>query len=291
MSEMELFKTAIRGYDKDEVNEQVQKMKSEAAAKQLKHNKELEEKDEKINELLKRLEAKDAYQERLEREIHDKYQKYIDNYESIGKLVFEAKIKAEEMTKEAEETREAMISEAEEKSQNMLEEASQKITAIAEEAKTRSTAMIADAEKKSAAILAAADAECKNRIYAVQKEVDDRLNDGKKKYLAVQEELNTVVELINRTQKCFMSSYKEVHRIIDSMPAAIHEVEMETHELPAPSEEEEVHLGDSDELDILDTADDMEELEEFDSEEEVNQQLVDKIQGFLEEGLEEYKKE
>ncbi|MFQ7551314.1 MAG: hypothetical protein ACLRMZ_14505 [Blautia marasmi] len=38
-------------------------------------------------ELMKRIELKDAHQERLEMEIHEKHQKYIDNYESIGKLV------------------------------------------------------------------------------------------------------------------------------------------------------------------------------------------------------------
>ena len=35
----------------------------------------------------------------MEEDIKEKYQKYIDNYESIGKLVFEAQLKSDSMQK------------------------------------------------------------------------------------------------------------------------------------------------------------------------------------------------
>ena len=144
MGEHEIFKTTIMGgFDKEDVLEQVQRMKDEAAAEQLRLKKLISEKDAKIAELMKRIELKDAHQERLEMEIHEKYQKYIDNYESIGKLVFEAQIKAEGMENEAREKCEKMIAEAEE--------------------------------------------EAKRRVEAVQSEIDDKLLEGKKKYVAVQE--------------------------------------------------------------------------------------------------------
>ena len=101
MGEHELFKTTIMGgFDKEDVLEQVQRMKDEAASEQLRLKKLISEKDAKIAELMKRIELKDAHQERLEMEIHEKYQKYIDNYESIGKLVFDAQLKSDAMIKE-----------------------------------------------------------------------------------------------------------------------------------------------------------------------------------------------
>ena len=65
--------------------------------------KQLAEKDARIAELQKRIELKEDYQARLEEDIKEKYQKYIDNYESIGKLVFEAQVKADTLEKETKE--------------------------------------------------------------------------------------------------------------------------------------------------------------------------------------------
>ena len=123
MSE-EMFKTTLMGgFDKDEVMERIQKMKDEAAEQQLKWKKQIEEKEDRITELQKRLELREAHQARLESEIQEKYQKYIDNYESIGRLVFEAQVKADAMIKEAQEKCDAMIAEAEEEARQALEEA------------------------------------------------------------------------------------------------------------------------------------------------------------------------
>ncbi len=69
MGEHEIFKTTIMGgFDKEDVLEQVQRMKDEAAAEQLRLKKLISEKDAKIAELMKRIELKDAHQERLEME-------------------------------------------------------------------------------------------------------------------------------------------------------------------------------------------------------------------------------
>ena len=63
----EMFKTTLMGgFDKDDVQEKVQKMKDETAQQQLAFKKEIEEKEQKIAELQKRLELKEANQERLE---------------------------------------------------------------------------------------------------------------------------------------------------------------------------------------------------------------------------------
>ena len=236
MAEYEMFKTTLMGgYDKEEVQEQIQRLKDEMAENQEAFKKQLEEKDARIAELQKRIELKEDYQARLEEDIKEKYQKYIDNYESIGKLVFEAQVKADTLEKETKEKCDKMLQDAEE--------------------------------------------EAKRKVESVQAEIDDKLLEGKKKYLAVQEEMNGIVELINQAQKRFMSSYKEVHHIISSMPTSLNDleedVEMELHEMeagkaenPETDKEEELHLGDTQELDFLDSVEDIAELEEFDEEDE-----------------------
>ena len=236
MAEYEMFKTTLMGgYDKEEVQEQIQRLKDEMAENQEAFKKQLEEKDARIAELQKRIELKEDYQARLEEDIKEKYQKYIDNYDSIGKLVFEAQVKADTLEKETKEKCDKMLQDAEE--------------------------------------------EAKRKVESVQAEIDDKLLEGKKKYLAVQEEMNGIVELINQAQKRFMSSYKEVHHIISSMPTSLNDleedVEMELHEMeagkaenPEADKEEELHLGDTQELDFLDSVEDIAELEEFDEEDE-----------------------
>lgn len=236
MAEYEMFKTTLMGgYDKEEVQEQIQKLKDEMAESQENYKKQLADKDARIAELQKRIELKEDYQARLEEDIREKYQKYIDNYESIAKLVFEAQVKADTLERETKEKCEKMLQDAEE--------------------------------------------EARRKVESVQSEIDDKLLEGKKKYLAVQEEMNGIVELINQAQKRFMSSYREVHHIISSMPTSLNDleedVEMELHgmktsenENQEQDKEEELHLGDTQELDFMDAMEDMAELEEFDEEDE-----------------------
>lgn len=271
MAEHEMLKTSLMGgYDKEEVQELIQKMKDEMAEAQVNFRKQIADRDEKIAELQKRIDLKDAYQARMEEDIKEKYQKYIDNYESIGKLVFEAQLKSDSMQKEAEEKCSKMIEEAE--------------------------------------------AEAKRRVESVQSEIDDKLLEGKKKYLAVQEEMNGIVELINQAQKRFMSSYKEVHQIINSMPTSLNDIEdvvdLEIQKLDDISSDEileehngeEIHLGDTQELDILDAVDDISDLEEFDEEDteededsklamQISKLLSEEDEAMMEEELEDFLKE
>lgn len=265
MAEYEMFKTTLMGgYDKEEVQEQIQKLKDEMAESQENYKKQLADKDARIAELQKRIELKEDYQARLEEDIREKYQKYIDNYESIAKLVFEAQVKADTLERETKEKCEKMLQDAEE--------------------------------------------EARRKVESVQSEIDDKLLEGKKKYLAVQEEMNGIVELINQAQKRFMSSYREVHHIISSMPTSLNDleedVEMELHgmktsenENQEQDKEEELHLGDTQELDFMDAMEDMAELEEFDEEDneeeedskialQISKLLSEEDEAMLEEELE-----
>ena len=113
MSETEMFKTTLMGgYDKDDVQMQVQALKEEAYAEKSRLLKEIKEKDSKISELLQRLDAKEQQIEKYKKDISEKYQQYIDNYESIGRLVYESQVRADNMIKEAEKKRDELLAEA-----------------------------------------------------------------------------------------------------------------------------------------------------------------------------------
>ena len=159
-----------------------------------------------------------------------------------------------------------------------------------------------------------AEAEAKRRVESVQSEIDDKLLEGKKKYLAVQEEMNGIVELINQAQKRFMSSYKEVHQIINSMPTSLNDIEdvvdleipklndISSDEILEENNGEEIHLGDTQELDILDAVDDISDLEEFDEDDteededsklamQISKLLSEEDEAMMEEELEDFLKE
>lgn len=181
MSE-ELFRTTLMGgFDKEDVLQKVTVMKEEANAEKNKLLNQLRDRDEKIKELNKRLDLKETQREKLEQEISQKYQKYIDNYESIGKMIFDTQLRCDNM--------------------------------------------VADAKRESERILAEAQEEAQKRVASVQGEVDEKLADGKRKYIAIQEELNEIVELINQAQRRFMASYKDVHEIVNTMPAFLREID------------------------------------------------------------------
>ena len=101
MSE-EMFKTTLMGgFDKEEVLAELDRIKSEAKAEQERLKGEIAAREDKIARLQKRLDLKDDQYARLELDVKEKYQKYVDNYESIGKLVFEAQIRADEILSQA----------------------------------------------------------------------------------------------------------------------------------------------------------------------------------------------
>lgn len=184
----EVFKTTLMGgYDKEDVLEQVGKIKSDAWEEQIRLKQEIAALQEKIAQLTKRLELKDEQYARLETDVKEKYQKYVDNYDSIGRLLFNAQVQAD-----------GIIEKAKEEAQQILKEAH---------------------------------AEARKCVEQMQTEVDERLAEGKKRYIAVQEEMNEVVELMNQAQNRFMASYKEVHKIISSMPESLQEIEDEPEEI------------------------------------------------------------
>lgn len=277
----EMFKTTLMGgFDKDDVLTQVQRMKEEAYAEKSKLIKAGKEKDKRIDDLNRQLHLKNVQREqeiaelkkthelameelkqehereleelrenlrikaeqkdKLERDISEKYQKYIDRYDLIGGLVLEAQEKAEHIIADAEQKRDMLMEEARTEAQKCLD--------------------------------------------AVQYEVDDKLAEGKRKYIAVQEEMNEIVELINQAQRRFMSSYREVHRIISTMPESMRELEDENEEEHLHQTEETVS---AEELQAEEAAAAEEEPDLIDGEDEEqdNQDSLDEEEDLLEDEL------
>ena len=110
MSDTEMFKTTLMGgYDKEDVAEQFRNMKDDHASECSKLKKALADKDKDIAELKQKIEEKVQQKEKLERDITDKYQKYIDHHDSISHLLVDAQIKANEIISDAKTKRDHII--------------------------------------------------------------------------------------------------------------------------------------------------------------------------------------
>lgn len=207
MNENEMFKTTLMGgYDKDDVMEQLKKMKDAHAGEIARLVREIQQKNHRIEELSQRLSVREEQNAKLEHDIKTKYQQYIDHYDSISRFVVEAQIRSENIINEA--------------------------------------------KVKGERIIAQAEAEAQNRINAVQAEVDERLAEGKRKYVAVQEELNELVDLITQVQNRIMASSEEVHQIVNSMPESLKDMKEEPLTAAMPSEESIVQMAEKSLRDI-----------------------------------------
>ena len=344
----ELFKTTLMGgYDKDEVAEGLTKLKDEAYAEKTKLLGIIRERDRKLEELTNRLEQKETEIDELHREIREKYQPYIDNYESIARLVYDAQLRANAIEKETEErsgrmmqeaqeesgrmmqeareesshmmqeaqeesgrmmqeareesgrmTQEAqeesgrmmqeareesehMTQEAREESERMMQEAREESERMTQEAREESERTMQEAQEKSHLLLEKARKMAEDCMDTVQSEVDAYVTEGRRKYLAIQEELNGMLELMNQVQHRFMESCRAVHSLVGEEAAGI----PDTQPLPGGGGEPE----NSDEEDVIGrvsaekvSGEDLDEC--FDEEDEFDEEeLESRIKRYLEE--------
>ncbi len=196
----ERFKTTtFGGFDKEEVLQELQKMKENAHAEKAQILRELEEarrdcarlsrelqaKDGKIAELQEAIVTRDRERMEMDRTVREKYQSYIDNYETIGSLIYESKIRAKQIARETEEERQKILSKAQEEADQIREKAEQAI---------------------------------QKRLQDVQVEIDDRTSAGRQQFEFVQDELNNALELFSKLQKQFMHSYKTIQEIVRDHP-------------------------------------------------------------------------
>ena len=217
------------------------------------------------------------------------------NYEQIGALIYESRIRGNQMIEEAQQESdrllgsartesetmltkskndsEAMLASAKDKSMTMMNAAKTEAERLLYRARTESEEMRSSARteseelrrsarEESDQLLSSADAEAKRRVSSVQGQIDAKLTDGKKKYIAVQEEMNEIVDLFNQMQRRFMQSYKEIHEITQSMPDSLDDINVDFDEednLDGEYADEEVRFhfaGRRDADDLLDEDED-----------------------------------
>jgi cell division septum initiation protein DivIVA len=273
----ELFKTTLMGgFDKEDVLRQFQKLQDDAASEKSKLLLALKGKDKKAAELEEKLKKREAEIEKLKRDISEKYQSYIDNYDTIGQLIYDARIQTDKMRNEARTEKDRLIGEARTEKEKVIGEARAESEKMLSDAREEREKLLAEARAESEKMVSEAQVMARQCLDSVQHEVDERLLEGKKKYIAVQEELNDVVELINQVQRRFMQSYKSVHAIVSSMPESLQDLEDEMEEelsRPMPpeleesgDEEESSGAEDGKDADItLDEEDSLEDEEELDA--------------------------
>lgn len=123
MADHELFKTTLMGgYDKDDVEKHIQKMKDEAYVNKNRLLQVLKQRDQTIQELTNKLDEKEAQLRQRDRDIKEKYQTYIDNYEQIGRLVYESRVRADRMIIDARDESRRIIQEARNLARRRLEQ-------------------------------------------------------------------------------------------------------------------------------------------------------------------------
>ena len=193
MYDAKTFKTAFRGFEKGEVLEFLDKKDKEAQEVRERMEKEIRLRDKAINELKNRLTRKEDELERLRQEVEKKYKPYITNYEQIGELVYESRIKSEKVISEAREEAERIVAKGRETADKAME----------------------DAESRA-----------KKRTEAAETVVAEKVAEGKRKYIQVQNEMNTIIDIINQAQRQFIKSYKEIHETIQNVPNKLYESEL-----------------------------------------------------------------
>lgn len=195
----ELFKTTLMGgFDKDDVLAKFRDTKEEAEAAQMKLQEQIRERDRTISELRQLLKTKEEENEQLRKDIKEKYQSYIDNYDSIGKLVFEAKVRAENMDAETRK-----------KCDELLRKTKEECERLVQEARSKEEEVVAVYEEK-----------IERQAAEAQKYMQEQMAKGRENYRIVRKEIEEMVRAMDGLQKGFLESYKKVRAVKEAMGAS-----------------------------------------------------------------------
>lgn len=148
MADEELFKTQVVDEKDGKMVDSVEQSIKQAIRQEQENSgdmdelrEKLKEREEEIERLRRKIDEKDSEIEDLRRNIRDKYQSYIDNYESIGSLVYDSKVRSDQMLKDAQEKKDKILADAD-------AEAARKVEAVQTEIDKR----IDDGEQRYKAV-------------------------------------------------------------------------------------------------------------------------------------------
>lgn len=253
MYDEQSFGTTRKGFDKDEVISYLTDKDRETAERISQFEQAIRDKDHEIAELNARVKRRNAKIDELEGEIENKYKEYVEKYEQIGELVYDSRIRADEILAKAnaeaeactariaEETAaadaaaeakraemeqlvaasEAAIGQNEEKSRNIIEAGRAESRKLVAHAKEEAEGIVLSGRKKYVEILKDADYEAKKRAKAADAEVEAILADGQRKYDSLLDEIKKLAALFETAQKRFATSCEGVQELIAAMPEKV----------------------------------------------------------------------
>ncbi len=182
----DLFKTAKKGgYDREDVERQFQAVKASASMEKDALLSQIAEKDREITSLNDTVRGQREEIDGLHKDISEKYQSYIDYYDTIGEVILDSRIQAKKIVEDAYSERDRILA-------NVNEEAKR----AAEEART---AALADALR--------------------EKEEIERANEEKRaQYNAMCEKIAALVGQLEAADADFSAAVKNVRDIADGNP-------------------------------------------------------------------------
>lgn len=218
----EVFKTTLMGgFDKEDVMTKFREAREEAETERKKLEGQIAERDKLIDELRQSVKSKEAEIEQLQKNIKEKYQSYIDNYDSIGKLVFDAKVRAENMTAETKQKCEKMLRETKEECARLVKEA----------------------REKEEEVVAVYEAKIEQQAQEAQQFMEQQMTQGRNNYRMVQTEMIQIIRAMDELQRGFLESYKKVHAVKDAMDRSSQKMEPFFRELQVSNAREAGKAG------------------------------------------------
>ncbi len=123
----EIKTTLMGGYDKEDVQNKISSLIDKYETDASKKDKEIEELKKSSSEKDEQISAKNSEIDKLNKDIEEKYQGYIDNYNTIGKIVYETRIQSEKTLDDARIKGESIIAEANKKAQLSIDKAQEEV--------------------------------------------------------------------------------------------------------------------------------------------------------------------
>ena len=212
-----LFKTTLMGgFDKEDVMAKFREARDEADAERKSLEEQIAERDSLIEELRQSVRAKETEIEQLQKDIREKYQSYIDNYDSIGKLVFDAKVRSD----------------------NMMAETKEKCEKMLQETKKDCARLVKEAREKEEEVVAVYEAKIEQQAKEAQQFMQQQMAQGSSGYRMVQTEVTQIIRAMDALQKGFLESYKKVRMVKDALDRSSDRMEPFFRELQANAAKE-----------------------------------------------------
>lgn len=123
----EIKTTLMGGYDKEDVQNKISSLIDKYETEASKKDKEIEELKKSVSKKDEQISAKNSEIDKLNKDIGEKYQGYIDNYNTIGKIVYETRIQSEKTLDDARIKGESIIAEANKKAQLSIDKAQEEV--------------------------------------------------------------------------------------------------------------------------------------------------------------------